>query len=649
MEMISIPVCICRDIVNLYLDRRIYFTSENGITNPRVVNLGLPQGSCLSPILYIIYTRDLEHVLPSHTKLLQFADDICIYVKDKSIDNSLKLLEESIAALLKWTSTNNLNISENKSHICTFTRSRYNPPNYLNFNHKRFPYRNSVKFLGMHLDKKLTWKEHINSIIKRVEKSMNLIKTFSSQKWGADHNITLHMYKTLIRPIFDYGCVLYGNASNTHLKKLDTLHNQSLRMCVGFLRSTPTNVIYAETVEWPLEYRRKFLSDNLLVDLYSKRSKCVDLIGLLTALCYTTSYWKNKKIPMLVKSFSDHNKLLDIIYCNYYLPYFQLDLHAITKPVEIQESTYHELHPALRNKVFNWDLNCKWSGYTQIFTDGSKLNGVGGAFYCHTTREYHQFKLPDISSVFTAELYAIEKAFLFCLHSDNTRFVIFSDSKSSLDSLRLHSSRIFQINHLVSQILNYHRLLIENGKKVELVWIKGHAGIEGNEVVDKLAKEAVEMGEEQLDFKIPKRDLKSHFRSVLVEEWQTEFECSDKGVFYKELQPTLPRRPWFVGEKDRRFIQTISRLRSNHGLYKAHMYRIGLAETPMCEVCEEMEDMQHITLECVMNWDQLVLFIDNLVNLRVSLPINWKHLLAMNRIDVYKAIFNYLKMLHQNI
>lgn len=645
MVTMRIPVKVCYNIVNLYTDRKVFIKGERTLLPSRVLNMGLPQGSCLSPTLYIIYSKDLEITLPAHTKLLQFADDICVYVKGNKVDMCHNLMEESIISLRKWTDRNGLEISESKSHICTFTRSRYNPPTDIYFAEKRFPYRNVVKFLGVILDKKLNWKDHIHSIAIRAEKIVNLLKAFSRRKWGADPNVLLHMYRTLIRPIFDYGNVLYTTAADCHLRRLDVIQNQCLRLCVGFLKSTPTEVLHAETTEWPLSFRRKFLSDNYLATLYSKKSKIFDAVSVLTVQGYTSKYWRNKKLPMLIQSFSDHSSILNKIYSSEKLPYFKTSLLSFMNTIKIKETDYQNIHENIRNQVFEWDLDNKWPGYVHIFTDGSKSVGVGCAYYCPKTEVYRQYKLPGITSIFTAELFAIEKAMAYCEELEFEKFVIFSDSKSSLESLKLKNTKIHKANNIVCKIVEIHTALKENNKEIQLVWLKGHANIEKNEVADRLAKEAAVNGEVSTEFKVPGGDLRAYFKHLARQQWQQEFDISPKGQFYKDIQPILPTIPWFSREINYNFIQTISRLRSNHALYPAHMFRIQMKVSPLCEICEEVGDMQHIALECVLNWDKIEIFIENLVNSKVELPTNWKHLLALNRINVYKIIFQHVKLL----
>lgn len=106
MKALELPHAVCNNIITLYQDRNFFFSTEHGLSDPYIVNLGIPQGSCLSPLLFIIYTKDLETILPPHTKLLQFADDICFYCKGPVIADNHTSLEEGAAAVTKWANNN---------------------------------------------------------------------------------------------------------------------------------------------------------------------------------------------------------------------------------------------------------------------------------------------------------------------------------------------------------------------------------------------------------------------------------------------------------------------------------------------------------------------------------------------------------------
>jgi hypothetical protein len=198
---------------------------------------------------------------------------VCIYSKDKSIDRCNDKLKEKFAETIKWFNINGLTLSADKSTLCTFTRKRTQLPQDFSLSEDlRIPYKNTVKYLEVILDKKLLWKDHILYTVKRAENGINILRVFCHQKWGADPNIALMFYKAYVRSILDYASQFYGSAAETHLNKIEVIKNKCLGHCVGYLKSTPIMVLEAETAEPPLHLRRNYLSDKLLIKLISKNS-----------------------------------------------------------------------------------------------------------------------------------------------------------------------------------------------------------------------------------------------------------------------------------------------------------------------------------------------------------------------------------------
>jgi len=78
--------------------------------------------------------------------------------------------------------------------------------------------------------------------------------------WGADQETLLHLYRSLIRSKFDYGCIIYGSASGSYLRMLDPIQNHALRLCLGAYRTSPASSLCVEANEPPLYFRRKKLS-----------------------------------------------------------------------------------------------------------------------------------------------------------------------------------------------------------------------------------------------------------------------------------------------------------------------------------------------------------------------------------------------------
>jgi hypothetical protein len=109
-------------------------------------------------------------------------------------------------------------------------------------------------------DPKLTWKPHIASIKTNCQKSINLLKSVTAQKWGADQETSLMIYRSLIRSRLDYGSIVYQSASNTTLGTVNSIANEALRIATGVFKSTPINSIYILANELPLSLRREKLS-----------------------------------------------------------------------------------------------------------------------------------------------------------------------------------------------------------------------------------------------------------------------------------------------------------------------------------------------------------------------------------------------------
>lgn len=646
LRLLDIPPKFIQNIYSIYSGRLLYIRTQEGLTQPRSANMGLPQGSILSPILYIIYTFDLETVMDLSTNIIQYADDVCIFTKSKHIDDSNNKIRQNFERTLNWFNNNGLTLSEEKSILCTFTRKRTNLPNSIKMsNNIEIPYKSTVRYLGFTLDKKLLWKDHIHQLIKRTENAINIIRIFSHQKWGADPNISLMFYRSYVRSVLDYGCQFYGAAAETHTKKIEVIQNKCLRLCIGYLQSTPITVIGAESVEPPHSLRRNFLSDKLMLKLIAKNSYLVDIIHKLVVDNYTHNYWKSKKTLPLVNSYSWITQTKENIHSNKLIPYFQLNDNYYKNIPEILIDNDNLNNPMNLKAMFLENLRTIWSHSEQIFTDGSlKDNKTGCAFYHKNKKISKQFRLLNNTSIFSAELWAIWESLLYCLESNKDNFIIFTDSKSSLLAIKNCTFKA-PSNYIVSNILNSFDDLKKQNKNVILVWIKSHIGILENEIVDKLAKQATENKTFTQNFYLPHSDLYRKSKMQVKYSWEEQYLASNKGIHFKQMFPNINKKTWFHTETNRHFIKTMSRLRSQHALYPEHMKKIGLKDNDSCE-CGKFGDLNHYILECPLNERYINELFQDLARL-IQFPINMDVLVSSNNLDVYRRLYKFIK--HTNM
>lgn len=172
---IGIPRRICNVMCNLFNYRKVYVRYiNNSLTNPRNTSTGLPQGAVLSPLLFNIFTASLHEEI--NYKLIQYADDFVVYNSDKTLPNTLTNLKESVISITQKLDSLGFLVTPEKSSIMFFTR--HNLPRMVNITINEIPYpvSTSVVYLGITLDKKLTWRSHVESIITKCNKGLNFLK-----------------------------------------------------------------------------------------------------------------------------------------------------------------------------------------------------------------------------------------------------------------------------------------------------------------------------------------------------------------------------------------------------------------------------------------------------------------------------------------
>jgi hypothetical protein len=114
-----------------------------------------------------------------------------------------------------------------------------------------------TRFLGILLDKKLNFGQHIQDLVNKCQKDLNVMRMLKGTDFGTDKNSLLLLYKSLIRSKIDYGAQIYSSACPSFLKKLDGIQNAALRLALGALRSTLARELELEAGIPPLHLRRQ--------------------------------------------------------------------------------------------------------------------------------------------------------------------------------------------------------------------------------------------------------------------------------------------------------------------------------------------------------------------------------------------------------
>lgn len=225
-----LPSNICT-LLHSYLSARSFFVVFGSHrSSPRPITAGVPQGSVLGPLLYALYTADLPEA--SNSIYATFADDTAILSLSDNYHTAVSNLQCSLNALSDWAQKWKIQVNTDKSVNITFAL-RSHPYTPISFNSSIIPYRSVVRYLGLHLDERLTYSAHVR--IKRKELDLRL----QNLSWllGRQSHLSLEnkrlLYLALLRPIWTYALPIWGCASNSLRNIIQRHQNKTLRLIAG--------------------------------------------------------------------------------------------------------------------------------------------------------------------------------------------------------------------------------------------------------------------------------------------------------------------------------------------------------------------------------------------------------------------------------
>lgn len=214
-------------LLRSYLEDRTFFVNiaeKNSSIRP--IAAGVPQGSVLGPMLYTIYTADMT--FPPNTTIATFADDTALLAVHDSAAIASNILQEGLDNINSWFKLWNIKVNPIKSVHVTFSLRREECPTvYIDNN--LIPSAQSVKYLGMHLDKRLTWKNHITAKKQQFNIRCKKMYWLLGRKSELSLSNKVLLYKAILKPIWTYGIQLWSVASKSHIAVIQRLQSKVLR------------------------------------------------------------------------------------------------------------------------------------------------------------------------------------------------------------------------------------------------------------------------------------------------------------------------------------------------------------------------------------------------------------------------------------
>ena len=227
------------------------------------VTCGVPQGSVLGPLFFILYVNDVQSAI-NGAELQLYADDTVIHTAGENSEEAARKLQPSLTQFTNWCKANKLSLNATKTKLMIFgTRYRVKRAKGVVIKIGDVPLQivPTYKYLGITLDSTLSFNYHVRSATSTISYKVNLLVKI--HKFLCE-GVALKVYKCMILPYFDYGDVIYSTASQEGLDKLQRLQNRSLKICKKLNTRFNTKDLHAITKTPMLAARRRAHINNFM-------------------------------------------------------------------------------------------------------------------------------------------------------------------------------------------------------------------------------------------------------------------------------------------------------------------------------------------------------------------------------------------------
>ena len=437
------------------------------------------------------------------------------------------------------------------------------------------------KYLGIYLDKRLSWKKQAHKVSEKATKRLGILKRLAGSKWGCSRDVLNTTYKAYIKPVLHYGCEALVTSNESNVNKLEKVQNQAMRLITGAVKSTPVTAMQILTQNDPIkedirrlaliqyEKLKRLPSNNYWSEYPNKPRKLKTQKGFIQM----AEEIKQLTIPSTTpESIPLPNSPLHLAHIQSYT--------NILCPVSKKTTSDPELKAAALETIHTRYPETEW---IHVYTDGSYMQerpNAGAGVYSTLFNFYKPIGRNQTN--FDGEMEAILLATTQLEVRSNSfeKVVILSDSKSAIQAITSHRIRSKIVGNIQSCIYNIQKM----NKTIVLQWIPSHCDILGNEMADQLAKKGTQITQavtNTISFHSARRIIINKFRQNISQTYREKSEDKQWSVLLKK-ENKIPEYP-------RRAAVAKFRMLTGHDCMSAHLNRLNLAPSKECLLCKKPE------------------------------------------------------------
>ncbi|XP_069359592.1 uncharacterized protein [Maniola hyperantus] len=409
-----------------------------------------------------------------------------------------------------------------------------------------------IKLLGLIIDQKLTFNAHVASVCKRAVAFYHQLARAAKVSWGLHPEVVRIIYIAVVEPVVLYAASVWAPAVDKIgiRKQLNVVQRGFAQKLCRAYRTVSLNSALLLAGILPLNLRVREAA---------------------------TLYEARKGVPQREIGDREVERMSSAFCSPHPAGHIDLEFKCLMNQEQLVANNDHD---------FN------------IYTDGSKIEGKVGAALSIWSGAVEtktlKLALPAYCTVYQAELLAICRAARMAAINLAGSVGIYSDSLSALQTLQNPKA----LHPLAVEARGFLRDALIQNKRISLFWIKAHAGLEGNERADHLAKEAALKSKRKFDYDgCPVSFVKRSIRKRSLEEWNGRYRAGETAGVTRIFFPDAVVAYRIIGKMD--VDRIITQVLTGHGGFSEYLHRFELKESPGC-VCDETvdESILHLLIDC---------------------------------------------------